>query len=197
MQKAFAEEFTQHGGTLVDGGRFDASRADFSDIIKQVLQVHGVKGEPSTHRSDVDFMFSRAPPAAARLIVPQLKFNYAGDMPVYSTSDSFEPNPSANSDLDGMLFADMPWMVSADPVDRSDPRQRARRVAGAHGAARSPVCLRIRRLPLGPACIKSNELSTTQDLAGVTGMLSLDDHNRVRRELEWVQIRSGSAGQPL
>ena len=32
--------------------------------------------------------------------------------------------------------------------------------------------------------------------AGVTGMLSLDDHHRVRRELEWVQIRSGMP-QPL
>ena len=112
VQKAFAEEFTQHGGTLVDGGRFDAARADFSDIIKQVLQVHGVKGEASTHRSDVDFIFLEGPPSAARLIMPQLKFNYAGDVPVYATSDSFEPNPTANSDLDGMFFADMPWMVS-------------------------------------------------------------------------------------
>jgi outer membrane PBP1 activator LpoA protein len=44
--------------------------------------------------------------------------------------------------------------------------------------------------------ITSNELSTTQDLAGVTGMLSLDDRHRVRRELEWVQVRSGIP-QPL
>ena len=63
VQKAFAEEFSLHGGTLVDGGRFDASRADFSDVIKQVLQVHGVKGEPSTHRTDVDFVFLEGPPA--------------------------------------------------------------------------------------------------------------------------------------
>ena len=48
--------------------------------------------------------------------MPQLKFNYAGDIPVYATSDSFEPDPSANSDLDGMFFADMPWMVSSDPT---------------------------------------------------------------------------------
>ena len=66
MQKAFAEEFTQHGGTLVDGGRYEASRADFSDIIKQVLQVHGVKGEPSTHRTDVDFVFIAGTASAAR-----------------------------------------------------------------------------------------------------------------------------------
>ena len=88
----------------------------FSDIIKQILQVHGVKGEPATHRTDVDFVFIAGAAGAARLIVPQLKFNYAGDVPVYATSDSFEPDPSANADLDGMFFADMPWMVSADPV---------------------------------------------------------------------------------
>ena len=61
-------------------------------------------------------MFVEGGAGAARQIVPQLKFNYAGDMPVYSTSDGFEPDPSANADLDGMSFPDMPWMVSADPV---------------------------------------------------------------------------------
>jgi outer membrane PBP1 activator LpoA protein len=195
VQKAFVDEFTEHGGTLVDGGRFDAARADFSDIIKQVLQVHGVKGEPSTHRSDVDFIFLEGPPAAARLILPQLKFNYAGDIPVYATSDSFEPNPTANSDLDGMLFADMPWLVSTDPsVDQIRDSVRAA------WPARTARLDRLyafgfdayRLVPM----ITSNELSTTQDLAGVTGMLSLDDRHRVRRELEWVQMRSGIP-QPL
>ena len=35
---------------------------------------------------------------------------------MYSTSDSFEPDQTANSDLDGMLFPDMPWMIADDPV---------------------------------------------------------------------------------
>jgi outer membrane PBP1 activator LpoA protein len=195
VQKAFVDEFTQHGGTLVDGGRFDAARADFSDLIKQVLQVHGVKGEPSTHRSDVDFIFLEAPPAAARLILPQLKFNFAGDIPVYSTSDSFEPSASANSDLDGMFFADMPWMVSADPS-----------VGQIRDSVRSAWPARTARLDrlyafgfdayhLVPV-IKSSALSPAQNIAGMTGLLSLDDRHRVRRELEWVQVRSGIP-QPL
>ena len=195
VQKAFVDEFTQHGGTLVDGGRFDASRADFSDLIKQVLQVHGVKGEASTHRSDVDFIFLEAPPAAARLLLPQLKFNFAGDIPVYATSDSFEPNASANSDLDGIFFADMPWMVSTDPsVDQIRDGVRA---------AWPSRTARLDRLyafgfdayHLIPV-IESNALSPAQDLAGMTGLLSLDDHHRVRRELEWVQVRGGIP-QPL
>jgi outer membrane PBP1 activator LpoA protein len=195
VQKAFVDEFSQHGGTLVDGGRFDTARADFSDIIKQVLQVHVVKGEPSTHRSDVDFIFLEGPPAAARLILPQLKFNYAGDVPVYATSDSFEPNAGANSDLDGLLFADMPWLVSADPsVDQIRDSVRA---------AWPSRTARLDRLyafgfdayHLVPA-IESNALSSAQGVAGMTGLLSLDDRQRVRRELEWVQVRSGFP-QPL
>jgi uncharacterized protein len=195
VQKAFVDEFTEHGGTLVDGGRFDAARADFSDIIKQVLQVHGVKGEPSTHRSDVDFIFLEGPPAAARLILPQLKFNYAGDIPVYATSDSFEPNPTANSDLDGMLFADMPWLVSTDPsVDQIRDSVRAAWPARTARLDRL-YAFGFDAYRLVPV-IKSNSLSPTQDLAGMTGMLSLDDRHRVRRELEWVQVRSG-VPQPL
>jgi outer membrane PBP1 activator LpoA protein len=195
VQTAFAEEFTQHGGTLVDGGRFDAARADFSDLIKQVLQVHGVKGEASTHRSDVDFIFLEGPPAAARLILPQLKFNYAGDVPVYATSESFEPNRNANSDLDGMLFADMPWLVSADPsVDQIRDGVRAAWPARTARLDRL-YAFGFDAYRLVPA-IKSNAFSATHDLAGMTGLLSLDDRHRVRRELEWVQVRSGIP-QPL
>ena len=62
------------------------------------------------------YSWPRARAGVARQILPQLKFHYAGDVPVYSTSDSFEPDPTANSDLDGMLFPDMPWMVASDPV---------------------------------------------------------------------------------
>jgi uncharacterized protein len=188
---AFAEELKQKGGTLLDVGHYESGRADFGDIIKQVLQVHGVKGEPSTHRGDVDFVFvASTSVGAARLIVPQLKFNYAGDVPVYSTSDSFEPNPSANADIDGMYFPDMPWMVSADPVT-SQVRDTVR-------AAWPSRTARFDRLyafgfdayRLVPA-LRSKALSQTNEISGVTGKLRLDDRNRIHRELDWAQIKSG------
>ena len=59
VQTAFADELSQHGGTLLDSGRYEAARADFSDIIKQILQVHAVKGEPSTHRTRRRLRFHR------------------------------------------------------------------------------------------------------------------------------------------
>ena len=187
---AFADELAHLGGTVLDTGRYQSGRPDFTDVIKQILQVRGGKGEPATHRIDTSFVFVAGTPAAARLIVSQLKFHYAGDVPVYSTSDSFEPDPAANNDLDGMYFPDMPWMVSPDsvtaqirdPVRSAWPTRTARRdrlYAFGFDAYR-----------VVPA-LKSKTLSQSSQLSGVTGKLHLDEHNRIRRDLDWAQIRSG------
>jgi len=193
VQAAFSQELSEHGGTVLDGGRYESTRADFADIIKQILQVHAAKGEPSSHR-DVDFVFIEGGPGASRLIVPQLKFNFAGDVPVYSTSDSFDPNPSANTDLDGLSFPDMPWMVSADPVTTQ--------IRDSVHAAWPTRSTRLDRLyafgfdayRLVPA-LRSKSIGETTSISGVSGRLSLDEHNRIRRELDWAQLRNGVPAQ--
>jgi uncharacterized protein len=133
---AFADEFSHLGGTVLDSGRYDPGRADFSDVIKQTLQIHGPKGEAPTHRSDAAFVFVAGTPSAERLLVSQLKFHYAGDVPPYSLSDSFEPNQGAN----GVIR----------PLHRPNTRGRARCLADPHRTPRSPLCLRLRCLPASP-----------------------------------------------
>jgi uncharacterized protein len=194
---AFSDELNRLGGTLLDSQRYDASQPDFSEIIKQILQVKQDKipgqtkadrNTPYTHRADANFVFISGSAGAARLIMPQLRFHYAGDVPVYATSDSFEPDAAANSDIEGMLFPDMPWMVSSDAVTaqirdgvRSAwPTKTARRdrlYAFGFDAYRLLPTLQA-RAPMG-------------DIAGVTGQLHIDEHNRVRRELLWAQIKGG------
>ena len=187
---AFADELTRLGGTVVDSGRYESGRSDFSDVIKQTLQIHGVKGEPATHRSDADFIFVAGTPGPERLMVSQLKFHYADDIPVYSTSDSFEPDPVANGDLDGLSFPDMPWMVSADPVT-ARIRDAVRSAWPARTARRDRLyAFGFDAYRLVPA-LRSKSLSGFNEIAGVTGKLRLDDHNRIRRELDWAQIRNG------
>jgi outer membrane PBP1 activator LpoA protein len=187
---AFADELTQLGGSVLDSGRYDTGRADFSDVIKQTMQIHAVKGEPTTHRGDAAFVFVAGTPSAERLIVSQLKFHYVGDVPVYSTSDSFEPDPSANSDLDGLFFPDMPWMVSADPVT-GRIRDAVRDAWPARAARRDRLyAFGFDAYRLVPA-LRSNSLSGSNQIAGVTGKLRLDDHNRIRRELDWAQMKNG------
>ena len=191
---AFADELTHSGGRVLDSQRFETSQADFSDVIKQVLQVRTVKGEPSTHRTDATFIFVAAgTPGAARQILPQLKFNYAGDVPVYSTSDSFDPDSTANSDLDGMLFPDMPWMVSSDAAT-AQIRDSVRTAWPARTTRRDRLyAFGFDAYQLVPA-LRSQSPGEAGAIAGVTGRLHLDDHNRIRRELDWAQIKNGVPG---
>ena len=187
---AFADELSHAGGTVLDSQRYESQRADFSDIIKQILQIHAVKGEPSTHRPDAEFVFLSAAAGAARQIVPQLKFHYAADVPAYATSDSFEPDPSANSDIDGLLFPDMPWMISSDPVT-AQIRDAVRRAWPDRTTRRNRLYAfgfdAFRLVPV----LRGKAAGGESTIAGITGQLHVDDHNRIRRELEWAQIKNG------
>jgi outer membrane PBP1 activator LpoA protein len=192
VNAAFADELKTLGGTVLDSQRYESSQPDFSDIIKQVLQVKAVKGEPSTHRTDATFVFIVGTPGAARLIMPQLKFHYAGDVPVYATSDSFEPDPSANADIDGMLFPGTPWMISNDPVTAQ-----IRDGVRAAWPARTARSDRSRLYAFGFDAyrlvpeLRSNAPNSTSEIAGVTGKLHLDQQNKIRRDLDWAQIKGG------
>jgi outer membrane PBP1 activator LpoA protein len=180
---------------VVGVSRYETSRADFSYVIRQTLQIHGVKGEPATHSTDSAFVFVAGTPGPERLLVSQLKFHFAGDVPAYSTSDSFEPDPGANGDLDGLFFPDMPWMVSADPVT-GRIRDAVRSAWPTRTARRDRLyAFGFDAYRLVPA-LRSNGLSGSSEIAGVTGRLHLDDHNRIRRDLEWAQMKGG-APSPL
>jgi hypothetical protein len=189
---AFADELKTLGGTLLDSQKYDPSQPDFSDIIKQELQVKATKGEPSTHRTDATFVFAVGSPGAARLIMTQLNFYYAGDVPVYSTSDSFEPDPTANADIDGMFFPDMPWMISNDPVTTQirDSVRSAWPARTSRGDRNRLYAFGFDAYRLVPA-LQSKNPSDAGEISGVTGKLHIDDHNRIRRELEWAQIKAG------
>lgn len=187
---AFADELSQHGGTVLDSQHYEASQVDFADLIKQVLQVHMVKGEPATHRTDAAFVFVAGTPGVARQILPQLKFNYAGDVPVYSMSDSFEPDPAANSDLDGMMFPDMPWMIAGDPVTMQI-RDSVRAAWPARTLRRDRLYAfgfdAYRLVPV----LRSKSPAAAGEISGVSGRLHLDEHNRIRRDLDWARISNG------
>jgi outer membrane PBP1 activator LpoA protein len=187
---AFADELSHHGGTVLDSQHYEASQVDFADLIKQVLQIHMVKGEPATHRTDAAFVFVAGTPGVARQILPQLKFNYAGDVPVYSMSDSFEPDPPANSDLDGMMFPDMPWMIAGDPVT-TQIRDSVRAAWPARTVRRDRLYAfgfdAYRLVPV----LRSKSPAAAGEISGVSGRLHLDEHNRIRRDLDWARISNG------
>jgi outer membrane PBP1 activator LpoA protein len=39
--------------------------------------------------------------------------------------------------------------------------------------------------------LRANSATTLTQISGMTGKLHIDEHNRVRRDLDWAQIKSG------
>ena len=199
---AFRAEFEGGGGQLLDAVSFAPGRNDFSEPIQAALRLRdsrarqkrleGVLGTTLAfqprRRADIDLLFTPAPSAAARQLRPQLRFHFAGDIPAYATSDAYEPGLAGNSDLEGLLFPDMPWMLGeGGTAERlrnataeawgADVRGRGRLYAFGYDA-----WLVYQGLRAG---------GTPPTVEGATGRLSVDAERRVRRELDWAQIRNG------
>jgi hypothetical protein len=204
---AFTRELTAGGGSLITQAVYDPAEHDYSYELKGILHVddsdarhvrlQNVLGsklnfEPR-HRGDIEFVFVVPESATnARLIEPQLKFFYAGDIPSYSLSNAYEPDATdANRDADGLMYPDMPWMVSDD--SSLDALRGNIEQAWGNG-----VAWRSRLFAFGyDACQLMLVLSGGRQklaevqIAGLSGQLHFDTQGRVQRELIWVQVRDG------
>ena len=204
---AFQDTFTGNGGTLVTTMTYGAATTDFSDLLVALLgfdasqrrhqAVVGIVGGPlqftPRRRDDLQFVFFAGQPVQGRLVRPQLKFHYAGDLPVYSTSDIFEPNPPANQDLEGVAFLDIPWVIADEPAV-AELRAAVLQLWPAHARRRSRLFAMgfdTWRL-VGALATAGGPIS--EPLAGMTGRLTVDASGRVRRGLDWAVI--GPDGQP-
>jgi outer membrane PBP1 activator LpoA protein len=200
---AFKQELQAGGGDLLGTATIDASRTDYSAAITEVLRIsdssarlHRLEGALGTklqfeprRRGDIEFIFAAAQAGTERLLRPQLRFHYAGDIPTYATSDAFEPDVRANEDLDGLMFPDMPWMLGGDLAEAvraatrdawpSGGPHRGRLFAFGFDAFRLAQALRRR----GGAANVS--------IDGLTGHLSLDAERHVRREMSWALLHNG------
>jgi outer membrane PBP1 activator LpoA protein len=200
---AFRQELTAGGGELISSEAIDTARTDFSSSITAVLRIsdsvararrlESVLGtklifEPR-RRNDIEFIFSPAQANIERLLRPQLRFHYAGDIATYATSDAFEPEPRANEDLEGLMFPDMPWMLGGDLADAVR--------AAAHDAWPSGGPHRGRLFAFGfdayrlAVALRNPGVTGNVSIEGLTGRLSFDAERRIHRELGWAQLHNG------
>ncbi len=200
---AFSEELTAGGGTLIDTARFDPGLIDYAPAVTRVLGIDqsnarfdliksivgGKLQFQPRRRGDIEFIFEASSAQAARLLRPQIRFYFAGDVPAYSTSDAYEPDSSANQDLDGLDFPEMPWALGSGLADSVRlAAQNAWPVGGpprdrifAFGFDAYRLLMALKAAPAGSAV----------SVEGLTGELTIDSGGRVRRELEWAQLRDG------
>jgi hypothetical protein len=200
---AFKQELEAGGGSLFATATIDPQDTDYSEEVQQILRITDSRArykrlesilgtklqfEPR-RRSDLEFIFAPAQAGTERLLRPQLRFHYAGDVATYATSDAFEPDPRANQDLEGLMFPDMPWMLGGDLAEAvraavreawpSGGPRKGRLFAFGFDAYRLAVALRGRGGGNGI------------NIEGLTGRLTVDNDRRVHRDLNWAQIHDG------
>jgi uncharacterized protein len=199
---AFDEELRAAGGFVLGQSTFNAADKDYAASIMQVLRTDNSRArhqriqatigqklefEPR-RRADIQFIFAPSQPLAARLLRPQLRFHLAGDIPTYTLGDAYEPHPTANQEIDGVMFPDMPWMLGGEGLS-AQVRAAATEAFG-DAAARRGRLFAFGYDAMRPAGSLQRGAPINPD--GLTGTLSLDAQGRVRRGLEWVRIRDGA-----
>src|SRR5439155_1283950 len=91
-----------------------AAAAEFPAQHAPLLALNFLPAERPAPPQFYQYALAPAQPSTERLLRPQLRFHYAGDIPTYAISDAFEPDVRANQELDGLMFPDMPWMLGGD-----------------------------------------------------------------------------------
>ena len=204
---AFTQELNAAGGQLLDSASYDAGSTDYAAPISQVLRINesesrnkrleSVLGTRLTfqprRRGDVAFIFAPGQAQQERLLRPQLKFYFAGDVPTYATADAFEPNVNANQDLDGLIFPDAPWMLGGALVDSVRDATNAawptggpkRNILFAFGFDAARLATALRSMPA------QSGNATSLSVDGLTGHLTIAADGHVLRDLMWAQIRNG------
>lgn len=197
---AFQDEWQKNGGVIVDRLVYGDS-SDLNTAVRELLHVSqrqaaqkqyriSYKGHPATNgpkrRQDFDMIFLLAYPSKARQIMPLLKYYFAGDVPVYSTSLAYAGNTNTmrDRDLEGLIFCDMPWMFRRQGVAKNWAEQfNSYNRLYALGMDSYALATQLNQLMIFPA------ISLNDD----TGVLYLNRFGQVARVLSWGRFQGGLA----
>lgn len=204
---AFRQHFTALGGTILDSYTY-GSNANYSEEIATLLgteksnerdtQLTRIIGErpefESRRRQDVDAIFLSALPQTARQIKPTLAFHYAGNIPVYATSQIYSGYESAieDQDLNGIRFVATPWLSSPPSPAHLQLAQLRDNTDSRFGRL---YALGIDAFNLFPYLAQLSATSSAR-IEGETGSLSIGINNQIVRTLNWVTFKQGVA-QPI
>lgn len=203
---AFADEWQKNGGQLVSRAKYDEAENDYSHILTPLLGVdssnqryqnlrrtlgQSLEFEPR-RRQDVDLLFLVGRPLKARQLVTQLRFHRSGQLPILATSHAYggEANAQQDIDLNGLIFPDLPWMLSEQSAQ--DPAFAAvrRQATGDVGTFMRLAAMGVdayRIIPFLTAMSGSDQ----ENYEGATGSLTINDQGQLERKMPIATIRNG------
>lgn len=200
---SFAQAFEAGGGTVLEARDYEPDKQDFSFEIENLMllsqsvqryqrlraNIGGPLQFDPRRRQDADFIFLAATAPAGRLLKSQLKFHYAGDLPVYTTSRIHAMDGRSNSDLNGVMFADTPWLIDPQPWIAELPAlynqqwPSERRLGRLHALGYDAWNL--------VGALFNAGLEPMAEIDGATGRLWLAEDGRIHRELAWARFERG------
>lgn len=185
--KTITAQWETKGGKIIDH-YFYSKKPNFSQDIAHLMGVNPIEDSKQMdddntkdilakqRRQDFDALFLIALPQQGRIIVPLLKYYYADDIPIYSTSIIYSgvPSPQKDKDLNGVIFCDIPWLLT-NPSASQYNRLYA---VGRDAQLLSNELERLTLLPHFP-------------LQAATGTLSLNAKQQIYRQVSWTKMHAG------
>ncbi|NOZ10681.1 MAG: hypothetical protein GXP09_06575 [Gammaproteobacteria bacterium] len=205
-QQAFIDHWLTLGGIVLESQSYHPLETDHSRVVKNLFNINDselrklrltmaiktkLKFSPR-RRQDIDFIFLAANPAQGRLLKPLINFYRGYQLPVYSTSHVFggHLNPVDDTDLNGIIIGDMPWMLVREGRIRAMRENLQRDWPNTHtrldrlyafGIDSYGVINHLKRLSSSPLARYN----------GVTSGLSMDQRGRIHRQLVWAKFTDG------
>lgn len=182
LARAFIASATAQGATILKTRNYDPSSNNHSNEIARLLKPNKKTNENGL---GADALFLVATPTQARIIVPLIKFHVLNSLPIYATSHAYSglPDPTNDRDLDGLRYAESPWIlgkIQTPPLESLTGSTRAHPRLFALGYDSLTVIPQFRLQPY--------QLS----FSALSGDLMLDESFRVHRTLSWAEFYRGS-----
>lgn len=192
--EAFSTQYRRGGGQVVETFYFKPDD-DLTTSIRELLHVateseRKKRAEENSdeplRREDFDVIFLVAYPTKARQIVPMLRYYFAGNVPVFATSNVYSGsvNTSKDRDLNNVTFTDMPWLFSHQISSRNWPEQyNSYNRLYALGMDAYSLATQLNQLLLFPAVGINNK----------SGIIYLNNGQEISRILVFGKFKNGEA----
>ena len=202
IYRSFLEEYQAGGGELIAREQYSLSAVDYSDQIGRLLKIgassrrhqqlqrrlgRNLSFQPR-RRQDADLVFVAARAPQGQLLVPQLRYNYSGDLPIFAIQNIYLPEHPDNRDLNGVEMPALPLLADGH-VQISHGQLAMNRL--------STSDLNIALFAMGYDSFKlalalhHGPDALARGIRGLTGIVHRSSDGRLERELAWTRVVNG------
>lgn len=211
LLQRFRFDWQQYHGDMVGVFRYGEA-SGYASGIQQLLNIDQANARKehlqqvvggklrfvADRRDDIDAILLIGDRTAGQLLKPLLNFYFAGDLPVYTTSELVD-KPGNNprlADLNGLQFLAMPWQVV--PVAKMPwPIGQIRAQLQQTWPSSTDKYAKFYAMGVDAYFVmqRISALQTMPNLSyfGETGLLAVDMNNRIYPRLLWAKLTQGKA----